>query len=197
MAAKINCSPSPCIVSPSVSISGERAASPALSSFPCVFFLNQCKWNAGVNWSGASCQNKWKGIRFSAKRCRVTSCTFVILCRYRQPRTSRSVPGSQTSTRRFGVAVLCPRQSSSITWSSMQLFQNGCLCVSVSLVSEDWAREEICAAANAYRLGLGLERELQRWGLLLLAGSFNQGLSQGSAARLRSLAILREQEKQR
>lgn len=34
-------------------------------------------------------------------------------------------------------------------------------------------------------------------GPLSLTGSFNQGLSQGSAARLRSPAILGEQEKQR
>lgn len=42
LAAKINCSPSPCIVSPSVSLSGERAASLVLSVSP-VCYLNWAK----------------------------------------------------------------------------------------------------------------------------------------------------------
>lgn len=74
----------------------------------------------------------------------------------------------------------CPGCSSSITHGSRQQFQNGCSCVSACLSSRGKRkREEACAAADAYRLGLVWAAAL---GPLSLTGWFNQGLSQGSAA---------------
>lgn len=178
LAAKINCSPSPCIVSPSVSLSGERASSPALSSFPCVLFkisANEIMAHAWVEHCAKTAE-RWFCVQQRAAGSHHAPCDSVlpfIPLMYSNSFGTHGPGGTRRAYRghrQVQVDLLqrfcpcwCPRQSSSITWSSIQLFQNGCFCVSVCLVSEDWAREEICAAANAYRLGL--ERELQRWGL--------------------------------
>lgn len=146
LTAKINCTPSLRIVSPSVSLSG------ALSSSARGLF------KISANEIAASAQFKTTDILvFWAKSCRGLIVHLAVLCSLFCPPLcsnkfsmidlegmSRARRGHTQAQVGFDAAFFgplrCPEQSSSITRSSMQLFQNGCLCVSVRLVSEDWRK---------------------------------------------------------
>lgn len=114
-------------------------------------------------------------------------------------RDEENLTPSQSTGCRFGATVFVP---AGFLWTPPPLHEApyscskmaACFCASV-WCQRAKAREEIYAPADTQRLGL--ERELQHLGTLSLTGSFNQGLSQGSAAsRLRSPAILRERKRQ-
>ena len=126
LTAKINCSPSPCIVSPSLSLSGERAASLVLPSFPCVFFKIAANETVAHAWvqRRATTTERWICFQLRAAGSQHAPCDSVLpLSSLTQQhiwqswtwRAERGVMWSRTGTSGFVAAVVSPL----VSWAEL------------------------------------------------------------------------------